>query len=306
MKKISVLVFVALFSFGCAQKNNRADTSWIKNKFTNIPYASISESQKLDIYLPDSISTKLPVIVSIHGGAFLFGDKADNQVVPMLEGIKRGYAVISINYRLSDESKFPSQINDVKTAIRWIKANATEYNLDPNRIALWGGSAGGNLAALAGTSSDSKELDDLTLGNSEYTCNVQAVVDWFGPINFLEMDKQFAISKKGEANHNDANSPESKLVGTKITLAENLVKKANPETYISADDPYFFVQHGTEDERVPTQQSISFYNKLVEKLGKEKVSIELLQGAKHGGKQFETEENINKVFQFLDTILKNQ
>jgi acetyl esterase/lipase len=306
MKKLSVLLFFALITSACAQKNRQADTSWIKSKFTNISYASISEAQKLDIYLPETVSTKLPVIVSIHGGAFMFGDKADNQVVPMLEGVIRGYAVISINYRLSGESKFPSQINDVKTAIRWIKANAAKYNLDPDRIALWGGSAGGNLAALAGTSSDIKELDGLNPNNSEYTSNVQAVVDWFGPINFLEMDKQFAINKKGEANHNDANSPESKLVGNKITLAENLVQKANPETYISSDDPHFFIQHGTEDERVPTQQSINFYNKLVEKVGKEKVSIELLQGAKHGGEQFESKENLNKVFQFLDAILKIQ
>jgi acetyl esterase/lipase len=303
MNKV-ISFFVCALLFQSCNKTKDTDSSWIKNKYFDIPYATKSEVQKLDIYLPENINQKTPVIIAIHGGAFMFGDKKDGQITPMLEGVKRGYAVIGVNYRLSDESKFPSQINDIKAAIRWVKANAKKYNFDVNKIILWGGSAGGNLASLAGTSPNVKELEDLTLGNDKFSCNVFAVIDWFGPINFLEMDKQFSISKKGEANHNEANSPESKLVGTKITLAENLVKKANPETYISADDPYFFIQHGTEDEHVPTQQSINFYNKLIEKLGKEKVSIELLHGAKHCGKQFETEENINKVFKFLDTIFK--
>ncbi len=304
MKKIFSLLVFAIVAQDCNSQPGNADVSGIKNKFLDIAYANVSNAQKLDIYLPDTISTSLPVIVSIHGGAFMFGDKGDGQVVPMLDGVKRGYAVVSINYRLSGESKFPKQINDVKAAIRWIRANSAKYHLDPNRIAVWGGSAGGNLSALAGTSGGVKELEDLTLGNPEYSSNVQAVVDWFGPINFLQMDEQFTASGKGSANHSDANSPESKVLGKALPGIPAIVAKANPETYISKDTPPFFIQHGTDDDNVPTQQSINFYNKLIAVLGKEKVSIELLQGAKHGGPQFETKENVNKVFQFLDSILK--
>jgi cephalosporin-C deacetylase-like acetyl esterase len=211
MKKEIAFITLIFILQSCNMKPKDADTSWIKNKYIDIAYSKESNAQKLDIYLPDTISEQLPVIVSIHGGAFMFGDKADEQVVPMLEGIKRGYAVISINYRLSDESKFPSQINDVKTAIRWIKANAEKYHLASNKIALWGGSAGGNLAALAGTSGGVRDFENLGMLNRNFSDTVQAVVDWFGPINFSEMDKQFEASGKGKANHSLSNSPESKF-----------------------------------------------------------------------------------------------
>lgn len=302
-KVITFIVFSVLFQ-SCNKPKN-ADSSWIKNKHIDIPYATESNAQKLDIYLPDNSIEKTPVIISIHGGAFMFGDKKDEQITPILEGVKKGYAVVGINYRLSDESKFPSQINDIKAAIRWVKANANKYNFDVNKIILWGGSAGGNLASLAGTSAGVKELEDVTLGNASFTSNVQVVIDWFGPIDFSTMDAQFTKSKKGNANHGEENSPESKVIGGKLSENLNLVKKANPETYISIDDPYFYIQHGSEDEKVPTQQSESFYKALVNVLGKEKVLFEILKGTKHGGTAFESKENTDKIFNYLDKILKD-
>ncbi len=281
-----------------------ANTSNIKNKLLNIPYASVSVAQQLDIYLPEVGNGPFPVIISIHGGAFMFGDKSDGQVIPMLEGLNHGYAVVSINYRLSGEALFPNNIHDVKAAIRWIKANAAKYKMDPNKIALWGGSAGGNLSSLAGTSGGVKELEDLGLGNPDQSSRVQAVVDWFGPTNFLLMDAQLAETGNGIPNHNEAGSPESKLMGQKITDIPDKVKLSNPETYITKDDPPFFIQHGTKDQLVPTQQSINFAAKLMRVLGKEKVTIRLLENARHGGPSFETKENVALVFQFLDAVLK--
>ena len=98
-----------------------ANTEHIKRKFLDIPYANLSPAQKLDIYLPDEGDGPFPVIVSIHGGAFMGCDKADLQVMPMLQGLKRGYAVVAVNYRLSWEAKFPALVQDVKAAIRWIR-----------------------------------------------------------------------------------------------------------------------------------------------------------------------------------------
>jgi len=279
------------------------DVSAIKNKFPDIPYTNVSEAQKLDIYLPDEINGKLPVIVSIHGGAFMMGDKRDGQVKPMLEGIKRGYAVVSVNYRMSGEALFPANIKDIKAAIRWLRANASKYNFDPDRIAIWGGSAGGNLSSLAGTSGDVKELEDLSLGNATFSSRVQAVVDWFGPTNFLKMDEHLRETGNGTPDHSAADSPESKVLGAKITEIPELVKKANPETYITSDDPPFFIEHGTKDGTVPTQQSTEFYQKLVKVLSPDNVSIQLLEGAGHGGPQFEEPANIDLVFTFLDKQL---
>ncbi len=281
------------------------NVSSIKQKWLDVPYATRSSAEKLDIYLPNEGNGPFPVIVSIHGGAFMMGDKADGQLTPMLQGLDRGYAVVSINYRLSSEATFPAQINDVKAAIRFLRAHAAEYKLNPDKIAVWGGSAGGNLAALAGTSGDVTSLEDMGLGNSGQSSRVQAVVDWFGPINFSSMDEQFTASGIGPANHNAADSPESKMLGKALTADPDLVRKANPETYITTDDPAFFIQHGTADSNVPTEQSIDFAAKLVKVLGSEKVKLELLQGAAHGDPMFTTTENVNKVLDFLDKTLKN-
>lgn len=119
----------------------------------DISYATLSERQKLDIYLPSVDEGPFPVIVHIHGGAFKMGNKRDEQLTSILLGLKRGYAIVSVNYRLSQEAKFPAAVEDVKAAIRFIKANAKKYQLNPNKIAVWGGSAGGHLSAMVGVTS---------------------------------------------------------------------------------------------------------------------------------------------------------
>jgi acetyl esterase/lipase len=282
----------------------KANTDQITRKWLDVAYVPNATAQKMDIYLPNEGKGPFPVIVSIHGGAFRMGDKADGQVNGMLEGLKRGYAVVSINYRLSGEAIYPAQIYDVKAAIRFIRANAKKYVLNGKKIATWGGSAGGNLAAMAGTSGGVAALEDLTQGNPKQSSRVQAVVDWFGPINFNTMDPQFKVSGKGKTDHDNADSPESMLVGKKITEAQDLVKIANPATYITNDDPPFFIEHGQEDQLVPTEQSIDFAKALEAVLGKEKVTLTLLKDTRHGGPQFETKENLDRVFQFLDAHLK--
>jgi acetyl esterase/lipase len=282
----------------------KANTSGIRNKFLDIAYAQQSPAQKLDIYVPNEGSGPFPVIVSIHGGAFKMGDKGDFQANAALSGLKRGYAVVSINYRLSGEAIYPAQIQDVKAAIRWIRANAGTYKLNPAKIAAWGGSAGGNLAALAGTTGDITDFDDAALGNAGQSSRVQAVVDWFGPIQFDQMDAQFTASGKGKPDHGEASSPESALLGKPIMQAPELVKRASPATYISKADPPFFIEHGTNDPLVPTQQSIHFAAALSAVLGSDKVTYTPIEGAGHGGPQFEAPENLEKVFAFLDKHLK--
>jgi acetyl esterase/lipase len=172
-----------------------ANTDHIKRKFLDVRYASLSPAQKLDIYLPEEAQVPFPVILSIHGGAFMGCDKSDAQVIPMLEGLNRGYAVVAVNYRLSWEALFPALVHDVKAAVRWVRGNARWYYLDPGRIASWGGSAGGYLSTMLGVSAGISVLEDLSLGNPDQPCNVQAVVDWFGPTNFLKMDEQLCSAK---------------------------------------------------------------------------------------------------------------
>lgn len=293
--------------YAIAELPPRANTDHIKRKFLDIPYASISPAQKLDIYLPDEGDGTFPVIVSIHGGAFMGCDKADMQVMPMLEGLKRGYAVVAINYRLSGEAKFPALVQDAQAAIRWIRANALRYGFDPNRIAAWGGSAGGYQATMLGVSAHVRELQDPALGNADQPCNVQAVVTWFGPTDFLKMDEyliESGLPPLPGQEHSAANSPESLLLGQKITEIPERVRAANPETYITPDAPPFFIQHGAQDPVVPVQMSIHLAARLEQAIGKDKVRLELLEGDGHGDPMFETPENVTKVLDWLDQHLK--
>ena len=285
-----------------------ANTEHIKRKFLDVSYAPLSPAQKLDIYLPDDGEETVPVIIAIHGGAFMGCDKADLQVLPMLEGLKRGYAVVSINYRMSGEAKFPALVQDAKAAVRWVRANAKKYKFDPQKIAAWGGSTGGYLSTMLGISAGVPELEDLNLGNAEQSCHVQVVVAWYAPTNFLKMDEYLTESgllPPPGFRHNEANSPESLLMGQTITEIPEKVKAANPETYIRSDGPPFLLQHGTKDPVVPVQHSIEIAAKMEQAWGKDRVTLELLEGAEHADVRFETPENVNRILDFIDEHLKN-
>ena len=284
-----------------------AETDHIKRKMFDVSYANLSPTQKLDIYWPETGNGPFPVIVSIHGGAFMGGDKRDIQITSMLKALQRGYCVVGINYRMSGEAKFPKLIHDVKAAIRWIRANAELHLFDPNKIATWGGSAGGYQSLMAGVSTHVPELDDLSLGNPNQLCDVQAVVAWFPPTDFLKMDEQLAesgLAHGDEEDHNGSDSPESLLLGKKITLIPNLVRSANPETYIHPKVPPFLIQHGTLDDIVPHQQSVNFAARVREIAGDERVTLELIEGAGHGDPKFDSAKNVKKVLDFLDQHLK--
>ncbi len=159
----------------------------------------------LDLYLPEKGDKPVPLIIWIHGGAWMGGSKDGSG--PALRFTANGYAVAHIGYRLSQEAKFPAQIYDCKAAVRWLRANATKYNLDPNKFVAWGSSAGGHLVTLLGTSGGVAELEgnDNDLKESS---RVQAVVDWFGPTDFLRIG-----DAESDLHHNGPDSPESKLIG---------------------------------------------------------------------------------------------
>ncbi len=287
------------------------DASAIKTKYINVPYASVSKSQTLDIYLPNEGSGPFPVIIAIHGGAFLGGSSNGSDVASMVEsGINHGYAVVSLNYRFSYEAKFPAPMGDAKAAVRFVRANAAKYNFDTSRIAAWGSSSGAFLAAMLGTTANVSELNSDTRDNLNYSSAVDAVVDWFGHIDFLTMDEHFRASGITSAfgDTNTPSSPASQLIGQLITLDPVLTGKANPETYIStmtpATTPKFFIQHGSGDNIVPYQQSTNFAAKLKQAIGENNVTLDIINGAGHGGPEFYAQQNLDKVMAFLDGIFK--
>ena len=251
-----------------------------------MPYVTNGhQRQKLDLYLPKKRRVKLPLIIWVHGGAWLAGSKSGN--VP-LDYIADGYAVASINYRLSQHAIFPAQIEDCKAAVRYLRANAEKYNLDPNHFGAWGASAGGHLAAMLGTTGDIKEFD-ARLGEGSpsrsgigehltVSSRIQAVVDYFGPTDFLQMDEH--CPPDGQV-HNVPDSPESQLIGGHIQENREKVAKANPITYVTRDDAPFLIIHGEMDPLVPHHQSELLEAAL--KKADVPISFYTVKGAGHGG-----------------------
>jgi acetyl esterase/lipase len=281
-----------------------ADVSEIHRKWLDVPYANLSPSQKLDIYLPEDGEGPFPVIINIHGGGFAIGDKRDFYIQNYLKGLSRGYAVVSVNYRLSGEAAFPAGLQDIKAAIRWVRANRLSYHFDSDHIAACGGSSGGNYAAMVCLTANVSEFDDPRLGNPEYPCHVQAAVDWFGPTDFSKIDEQLEQNGFGPAQHGAADSPESRYLGGRLEDIPVKVEIANPMTYIHKRMPPLLIQHGRLDTMVPVQQSIMFTEKLEHYVSPDRFEFDILEGAGHGGPLFDSEENMERVFSFLDRYLK--
>jgi len=247
----------------------------------------------LDLYLPEKAEGPLPLIVWVHGGAWQTGSK---EGCPALRMAPRGYAAASIDYRLSQEAIFPAQIEDCKAAIRWLRAHAKDYNLDPQRFGAWGASAGGHLVALLGTAGDVKELEG-TGGNPDQSSRVQAVCDFFGPTDFCQMA---AHSLPGSPiQHDDARSPESRLIGGALQENKDKAARANPITYVTRNAPPFLILHGDKDPLVPHHQS-EILAEALKKAGVE-VTLHTVAGAGHGfgGPQID-----RMVEEFFDKHLK--
>ncbi|MFB0555899.1 MAG: alpha/beta hydrolase fold domain-containing protein [Phycisphaerae bacterium] len=269
----------------------------------DIVYARVGDRKLLlDLYLPPKGPAPLPVIVWVHGGGWRSGSKGSaGRARPMLN---RGYAVVDVGYRLSGEAIFPAQVEDCKAAVRWVRANAAKYSLDPDRIGAWGSSAGGHLVAFLGTAGDVREFD--TKANAEYSSRVQAVCDWFGPTDFLQMDKH---SLEGSRLIHDApDSPESLLVGGPIQDEpyRAIARKANPITYVTKDDPPFLIMHGDKDMSVPLHQSELLYDAL-KKAGVE-ATLYVVKGGGHGlrGGEESSEKLFEIVADFFDRNVKTQ
>lgn len=205
---------------------------------------------KMDLYYPQAAAEPAPVVIYIHGGGWSDGDKADGagaHDIPAL--VDAGFLVASVNYRLAPEYQFPAMIEDVSCAVRHLRARAVEYNLDPERIGAWGGSAGGHLAALLGTAEDG-----LFAGSAEYgeeSSRVQAVVDMFGPSDLTRDFEGGAGSRLG-----------SEVFGTS-DLSSPALEEASPLTHVSADDPPFLILHGEDDRLVPLDQSQLLYDAML-------------------------------------------
>ena len=232
------------------------------------------ERQKLDLFVPPGDGPR-PLVIWIHGGAFMMGDKAEWG--PPLELLGEGDAVASLNYRLSQHAIFPAPVEDAKAAVRFLRKHAKEYGIDPDRFGAWGASAGGYQSAMLGTTASTKAFD---VGeNLDVSSAVQCVVDEYGPTDFTKMTEQ-AKALPGADEHDAPDSPESKLLGGPVQENKAKAAQADPCTYVTKDAPPFLIMHGDHDKLVPYGQSVLLVDAL--KKAGASVAFHTVKGGGHG------------------------
>ena len=240
------------------------------------------EAHRMDIYLPETGQDKYKVIVTIYGSAWFANNmKAFGYLSLGKPLIDAGFAVVSINHRSSGDAKFPAQINDVKAALRFIRAHAAEYKLDTSFIGITGFSSGGHLSSLAGVTNNMRErtvgsttvdIEGTVGGNLDFSSSVDAVVDWFGPVDMAHMNKCETV--------NDGNSPEAALIGGAPADLPDMVSLISPITYVNAEVPRFLVFHGEADNVVPHCQGV-FFSEALKGAGRLEAFVSVPEGG-HG------------------------
>ena len=259
-------------------------------RITNIEYSRPpTGALLLDIYLPSTTPTKaLPVILWTHGGGWKNGSKEN---CPLTWLAAEGYAVVSLNYRLSWAAKWPAQIEDARAAIRWLRTNATQFGLDPARFAISGGSSGGNLASIVGTAPAAP--------GETVSSRVGAVIDFYGASDMLTMPVNVPGPGKTEADLATSNG--AKLLGGTVRDRPEVARLVSPLQNITKDDPPFLMIHGDKDDQVPLEQSERLHARLRE-VGIP-AELHVITGAGHGGKAFDTHEVRGWIRAFLSRSL---
>lgn len=298
MKRLRSFLLVLI----CSSLLHAADRDAIK-VIPDVPYVPNGDAnQKLDLYLPThSGDQPLPLIIWIHGGGWQRGSKA---AMPAKAWVPEGFIGASVEYRFSPAFHFPAQIQDCQAAVRFLRAHASEYHIDPDRIGVWGSSAGGHLAALLGTAGGKNAFPKIG-GNDDQSDRVQAVVDQYGPADFSAVVKQAADDPRVKNHYKfNENDPYSALLGVPLGSDPAKEQSASPAHFVSADAPPFLIMHGQMDPIVPYGQS----EELFAALQKAKVPA-LLQPfptAGHSGPEFGLAIVREMVHAFFNHTLNHQ
>lgn len=295
MKKIPLFLLL-LIALNASSQTNPIIDAFPKGTILhgNIPYNNDTlPKHLLDIYLPANTKGKIPLVIFIHGGAWLSNDKyADMGYMKktIAEIVSSGFALASIDYRFSTQAIFPAQIQDCNRAVSFLYDNAEKYGFDKTRFAVMGFSAGGHLASMLGVSKNNN-IPSFFMPGTNKSFSIKAVVDFYGPAELLLFP-----------GNNDVKSPESLLIGAAPLARPDLAKAASPVTYVDKNDPPFLIIHGEKDDMVSVKQS----QLLSAWLNLSGVPNELLivKDAPHYGVMFDTDEVRIQVMNFLKQQLK--
>lgn len=260
---------------------------------TGIEFANVDGlSLKLDLHRPNA--EKPPLIVYVHGGAWRTGSREDVPIAGLLE---HGFAIASVDYRLSTQARFPAQIHDIKAAIRFLRAKADELHINTSRIAIIGSSAGGHLAALAGLTNDHEGLEGKVGDHLDQSSRVDVIVSFYGASNLqsiLAQSTEFGLGVRIPAL--------KLLLGDLPEKEPALAKLASPVAHLDAKDPPLLMIHGDADPQMPPAQSEELHKAC--EAAKISSRLIILPGGKHGGPGFYDEDRQRVVADFLSSHLR--
>lgn len=280
------------------------DVSGIKRKYLDVPYAGTENpDQTMDIFLPEEGDGPFPVLIQFHGGAFIGGHKRDSQCIYLFNGLLRGYAVVNVNYRLIGEVIFPYPVYDVKAAVRFLRANAKKYCLDPDRFAVSGDSAGAYFASMLATSAGVEALEDRSMGAPDSDSSVQAMIGMFGLYDII-LASQFSEDAPPMPSGVKIANFADLFAGVNCREAKGIASMVSPISYVSKNCPPVLIQAGMEDEVVPYQSSVDFVNRVNAVCGDGRATLESIPGGKHGDPAYESEQMEESRFAFLDRVFK--
>lgn len=278
------------------QADQRAvDPSQFSKSFTNLRYGADSPDQALDVFLPES-EGRWPVVVFIHGGGWYFGGRREECISSVFKIVSQGYAVATVDYRLVPDVTFPKQVQDVKAAIRYLRAHEEELQLDTEKLVLWGNSAGAYLAALAAAKGNFPQLEDLSMGNEAYSSQVDGLIAWYGVYDLLTNNAQM---RQLYPDYTGDSSPIPAMLGQ---WTEEKAREASPVSYVTPAYPPILLQQGKKDKQVPYLQTQEFYEKICQICGPDRAILEYFPEAGHGDTQIKADANILRCLQFLDSI----
>jgi acetyl esterase/lipase len=269
-----------------------AYSSFAGNVTRGIEFAKVGDlSLKLDLHLPERQTA--PLIVYVHGGAWRGGVRDS---VPFGALVKDGFAIASVDYRLSTQALFPAQVHDIKAAIRYLRSKQTQLGIDSRRIVIAGSSAGGHLAALVGVTNKHKELEGSVGDCLDQSSDVQGIVSFYGASNLTSI-----LSQSTEHGLKMRLPALQLLLGGPPAEKADLARLASPVFHIDANDPPLLLIHGEADPQMPPEQS----RELAAAYEKAKLPVKLVMipEAVHGGPQFYDEERLGLVKDFISRIV---
>lgn len=288
------------------------DPTQFKRYWLDVPFGE-DPRQTMDIWLPDEGDGPFPLIVFVHGGGWVGGDKRENTMPGAFKVMSQGYALACINYRIAPDVVWPAPLEDVRGGLRYLRAHAEEYQLKTDKIAGWGNSAGAHILNMIAALSGRPIMKGNYLGNEDQDDSIQCLVSLYGPTDMYQADLCNMLSEEDVVNATGGTEvaatgegmvfPHNLIMGFKNSKNPVAAAYGSPINFVTDQFPPAFLLHGLSDPVVPYVQSVSFMNKINETCNEKRCSLKLFPNAVHGDEAMKTDEVVNEILDFIDSQL---